>query len=170
MKDKFLLPSVLMGLLQAVLLFLCMDIFYWQTFADRSALLDFLDNASPLLIPGTIGFLFGGVYAVPMLFFTKKRNWLWYYLCSVGFFLLFTVFFLAAVYALPEQVAHIDLDLGELGELVPGNWEGLIFGLLLMVLSLPYFLFAGLAKLTAHLVFIGFWLVRLIRKRRAASL
>lgn len=168
MKDKFLLPSALVGLLQAALLFLAMDLFYWSTTSEfiRTAPA-FIYEESLWLFPCVLCVLFGGVYAAPMLLFSKKRTWLFYFLCTFGFFLLFTIFFLVVVYALPEQVAHIDIALEDI---IPVEQAGLLFGLVLMFFSLPYFLFAALAKLVVHLVFLGIWLVRLIRNRKTASL
>lgn len=167
MKDKFLLPSILVGLLQAVLLFLTMDLFYWSTVSEFiHNLSSFIYEESLWLFPCVLSVLFGGIYAAPMLLFTKKRNMLFYFLCTFGFFLLFAVFFFAVVYALPEQVAHIDIDLEEF---VPGEWEGLLLGLTLMFFSLPYFLFTALAKLVAHLVFLALHLVRAHRQRRSIS-
>ena len=95
MKDKFLLPSALVGLLQAILLFLCMDLFFLSTEPGAyGAWIHIFYEESLSLFPGAVAMVFGGVYAAPMLLFSKKRNWLWYFLCSIGFFLLFVVLFL----------------------------------------------------------------------------
>lgn len=168
MKNKFLLPAVFVGLLQAVLLFLCMDLFFLSTESGTNNTWVHIFYGKNLdLFPGVAAVIFGGVYAAPMLLFTKKRNWLWYFLCSVGFFLLFVVFFFTVAYVLPAEIAHMPPEL--LADDIPNAFAGIIFGLILLVLSYPYLMFAALAKLAVHLVFTVIWLFRWFRQRRAAT-
>ena len=168
MKDKFLLPAALAGLLQAVLLFLTMDLFYWSTVSDLIyELPEFFFWEHHWFFPCILAVLFGGCYAAPMLLFTKKRNWLWYFLCSIGFFLLFVAFFFTVAYVLPAEIAYMPPEL--LADDIPHAFAGIIFGLILLVLSYPYLMFAALAKLAVHLVFTVIWLFRWFRQRRAAT-
>ncbi len=169
MKNKFLLPAVFVGLLQAVLLFLCMDLFLLHTEAGtNSTWIHIFYEESIGFFPGVAAVIFGGCYAAPMLLFTKKRNWLWYFLCSIGFFLLFVAFFFTVAYVLPSEIAYMPPEL--MDENIPSEFAGLIFGLVLLLFSFPYFVFIALAKLVAHLVFVAIWLIRLIRQRRATTL
>lgn len=167
MKNKFLLPAVFVGLLQAVLLFLCMDLFflYTESGADGSWIHIFYAESLGLF-PGIAAVIFGGVYAAPMLLFSKKRNWLWYFLCSAGFFLLFVALFFMIAYVLPTEISYMP---AAFMEYIPEEFAGLAFGLALLLFSFPYFVFAALAKLAVHLVFTVIWLFRWFRQRRAAT-
>ena len=168
MKNKFLLPAVFVGLLQAVLLFLCMDLFFLSTESGTNNIWVHIFYEKNLdLFPGVAAVIFGGVYAAPMLLFSKKRNWLWYFLCSAGFFLLFVVFFFTVAYVLPAEIAYMPPEL--LADDIPHAFAGIIFGLILLVFSYPYLMFAALAKLAVHLVFTVIWLFRWFRQRRAAT-
>lgn len=168
MKNKFLLPAVFVGLLQAVLLFLCMDLYLLSTESGtNNTWVRIFYEKNLDLFPGVAAVIFGGVYAAPMLLFSSKRNWLWYFLCSVGFFLLFVVFFFTVAYVLPAEIAYMPPEL--LSDKIPNAFAGIIFGLILLVFSFPYFVFAALAKLAAHLVFTVIWLFRWFRQRRAAT-
>lgn len=168
MKNKFLLPAVCVGLLQAVLLFLCMDLFllYYIESGTDSHWIGFIYGESLCSLPGVAAVIFGGCYAVPMLLFSKKRNWLWYFLCSVGFFLLFSAFFFTVAYVLPTEISYMPSEL--LAVDIPSAFTGIIFGLILLVFSYPYLAFATLAKLAVHLTFAAIWLVRWLRQRSAA--
>ena len=168
MKDKFLLPAVFVGLLQAVLLFLCMDLFFLSTESGTNNTWVHIFYEKNLdFFPGVAAVIFGGVYAAPMLLFSKKRNWLWYFLCSIGFFLLFVAFFFTVAYVLPAEIAYMPPEL--LADDIPNAFAGIIFGLILLVFSYPYLMFAALAKLAVHLVFTIIWLFRWFRQRRAAT-
>ena len=166
MKDKFLLSATLAGLLQAVLLFLTMDLIYWSTNLDISdaKLSTFFFDEGMRFFPCVLGLLFGCLYAAPILLFTKKRNMLFYYLCSIGFFLVFAAIFFLVTYVLPRNVAHIDFEIDT--KLIPAEKYGLIWGAILLFLSIRYFTITALSKLVAHLVFLGIRFVKAIRKHR----
>lgn len=166
MKDKFLLSAVFAGLLQAVLLFLTMDLIYWSKDIGVSdaKLPTFLFYEGVWLFPCVLGLFFGCFYAAPMLLFTKKRNMLFYYLCCVGFFLLFATLFFLVTYVLPQDVAHIEFEFD--AALLPAEKHGLVWGAILLFLSIRYFMITALSKLVTHGVFLGIRLFKTIRERR----
>lgn len=164
MKNKFLLPAVFVGLLQAVLLFLCMDLYLLSTESRAEGTwINFLYRVGPGFFPAIAAVIFGGVYTAPMLLFSKKRNWLWYFLCSAGFFLLFSALFFTVAYVLPTEISYAP------SELMDYEFACIGLGLILLVFSYPYLMFAALAKLAVHLVFTVIWLFRWFRQRRAAT-
>lgn len=166
MKDKFLLPSILAGFLQALLLFLTMDLIYWSKTLDSSAdqLSSFLFFEGMWFFPCVLGLLFGCFYAAPNLLFSKKRNMLFYYMCSVVFFLAFAAVFFVITYVLPREVAHIDFEIDT--QLLPTEMHGIVWGAMLLFLSIRYFMITALSKLIALGAFLSIRLVKAIRKHR----
>ena len=164
MKDKFLLPAALAGLLQAILLFLVMDLFYVYTIADPlDPWIDFFYGGRGRLIPCLCAIFFGGCYAAPMLLFTQKRNMLFYYLCSICFYLLFFSILFLIIYVLPQNVAHMRQEVADALDI---KNPGIYFGFILLFLSLQYIIYAACAKLIAHFVFIGIRVIPWIRTRK----
>ena len=164
MKDKVLLPSALAGLLQAILLFLAMDLFYVHSLSDPgNVVISFFYDIDIRFMPFILAVFFGSCYAAPMLLFTKKRNMLFYYLSCLGFFLVFSGIFFLVTYILPQNVAHMS---PEVAEAIDIEHAGFYFGIVLLLFSADYFIYAALAKLAAHLVFLGIPLIKTIRTRR----